>query len=304
MATLLVLAAGMGSRYGGLKQLDPVGPSGEVILDYSVYDALAAGFERVVFVIRREFEQEFRRNVASRYEASAEVELAFQDLDDLPPGFDRPAAREKPWGTGHAIWAARKMVREPFVVVNADDFYGRQAFAAMGSLIKRDWSASRDLRIAMVAYSLKNTLSGHGKVSRGICTLDESGGLESVEECTDIERNGERSIVGTDSKGRERRFQGDEMVSMNCWAFTPAIFDELERRMAEFLQRGLHEAKAELYIPAVVSAVIADSGTPVGIWNSTDEWFGITYRDDRDAVSSALDRLTKDGTYPTPLLRA
>jgi len=289
--TLVVLAAGMGSRYGGLKQLDPVGPNGEVILDYSVRDALAAGFTRVVFVIRRDFESEFRKNVASRYEKLCDVDFAFQRIDDLPGGFKAPLERSKPWGTGHAILAARTAVSTPFLVVNADDFYGAESYRIMHTFLQ-SVAAISDTRIAMVAYELANTLSENAAVSRGVCSLAPNGSLASVEECTEIRRDQKLGIVGLDSQGVKRRFTGREPVSMNFWGFTPAVFQELEELFVDFLASGKHsDPKAEFYIPNAVSALIKRKKLHVPVFLSTSRWFGVTVREDRETVIRELQKI-------------
>jgi UTP-glucose-1-phosphate uridylyltransferase len=304
--TLLVLAAGMGSRYGGLKQIDPIGPSGEVVLDYSVNDALASGFGRVVFVIRRDFEEEFRRVVVSRYEGKVEVGIAYQELDELPEGFSLPSEREKPWGTGHAIWCARNQIQEPFLVVNADDFYGKEAFAIMAAHLKGIAAAgvregTRE-QFSMVAYLLSNTLSEHGVVSRGICELSPDGKLRSVEECTDIHRGDDGVITGTDTKGEVRALSGEAMVSMNFWGFTPAIFPMLGELFTAFLKEGgLTAKKSEFYIPSAVTSMMESGAVETVVLKSKGQWFGVTYREDRDAVASAIGRMVSQGLYPTPL---
>ncbi|MFZ4682348.1 MAG: nucleotidyltransferase family protein [Terrimicrobiaceae bacterium] len=296
--TLLVLAAGMGSRYGGLKQLDPVGPSGEVVLDYSVHDALWAGFEKVVFVIRRDFEEAFRETVLKRYEGHAEVDLAFQELGDLPEGYAPPAAREKPWGTGQAIWAARHVVDGPFLVVNADDFYGLEAFSIMAGFLD---GSSEGLRMGMVAYLLRNTLSDHGFVSRGICEVTTDNLLKRVEEHTGIVRR-DGLIRGTDTRGIVQDLTGSEPVSMNFWGFTPEIFPHLESLFSQFLDLGGNEnPKSEFYIPSAVSQIIASGAAPASVLSSSGRWFGVTYREDREAVANALSQMVKDRLYPTPL---
>jgi NDP-sugar pyrophosphorylase family protein len=296
--TLLVLAAGMGSRYGGLKQLDAVGPSGEVVLDYSVHDALTAGFNKVVFVIRSDFQSEFEEKVLSRYRGQIAVDLAFQKLDDLPEGFTPPAERQKPWGTGHAILAARDVVGEPFLVVNADDFYGREAFSKMADFLD---ATTPGLQIAMVAYPLQNTLSEHGTVSRGICTLAPDGTLSRVEELTGIARN-EDGISGTDSAGEVRQLTGAELVSMNFWGFTPAVFEHLWALFAQFLdQGGLENPKSEFYIPSAVSEMIASGAAKASVLHSEGRWFGVTYKEDSAAVAAALKQMTTSGLYISPL---
>lgn len=288
MPSLLVLAAGLGSRYGGLKQIDPVGPSGEALLDYAVYDALQAGFGRAVFVIRRDFEPAFRERVR-RYAGRIPVELAFQALDALPAGFAPPPGREKPWGTAHAVWCAREVLREDFAVINADDFYGRDAYARLARFLSQP--ASSPPRFALVAYRLGQTLSEHGTVSRGVCATD-GGRLVSI-----------REEVGISAAevGPGRKFSGEEPVSMNCWGFTPQVFPLLEERLREFLDRSGREAKAELYLPAAVSDLMRAGRAEVAALASASGWFGVTYRDDRPRVAAAVAELVRRGEYPTPL---
>ena len=299
--TLLVLAAGMGSRYGGLKQMDPVGPSGEFVLDYSVFDAVRAGFGKVVFVIREEFETEFREKVVARYGGAVEVELVHQELDDLPEGCELPEGREKPWGTGQAIWAARDVVREPFLVVNADDFYGRAAFVAMAGWLSGGGDGGA-IRSSLVAYALRNTVSENGTVSRGICEADADGALVSVVECTEIGPVAEGGFSGEDPAGARREFDGSELVSMNFWGFSPDVFPRLGAMFAEFLG-GLspERPKAEFYIPSAVTELIESGETSVAVLESDARWFGVTYREDRAGVVAELARIVAAGEYPTPL---
>jgi hypothetical protein len=296
--TLLVLAAGMGSRYGGLKQLAPVGPSGEVVLDYSVHDALWAGFNKVVFVIRRDFQKEFEEMVVKRYAGRVAVDLAFQELEDLPEGYSLSSGRQKPWGTGHAIRAARNAIKEPFLVANADDFYGMEAYSKMASFLDKP---QEGLRLGMVAYPLSNTLSEHGEVSRGVCTVAPDQMLIRVEEHTGIVRNA-GDVRGTDTTGEVRLLTGTEMVSMNFWGFTPEIFAHLEDLFGKFLDSGGNEnPKSEFYIPSAVSGIIASGAAPASVIPSTGRWFGVTYKEDREAVAAALGQMVKDKLYPTPL---
>jgi UTP-glucose-1-phosphate uridylyltransferase len=296
--TLLVLAAGMGSRYGGLKQLDAVGPSGEVVLDYSVHDALRAGFNKVVFVIRRDLEVEFGKKVTSRYDARAAIEIAYQELEDVPEGFELPSGRQKPWGTGHAIRAARHLIHEPFLVVNADDFYGMEAYSKMADFLDKPLNG---LRMGMVGYPLASTLSAHGVVSRGICTVAENQSLIEVEEHTGIQRQ-DGKITGQDSSGHVRELSGSELVSMNFWGFTPEIFPYLEELFSKFLTSGAIESpKSEFYIPSAVSEIIASGAAPASVLSSAGPWFGVTYKQDREAVTAALSQMVKDKFYPTPL---
>ena len=291
-ATLLVLAAGMGSRYGGLKQLDPVGPSGETILDYAVFDAIRAGFDRVVFVIRREFETEFRAQVGAKYAGRIAVDYVFQSLDALPAGRAVPAGREKPWGTGHAVWCARGAVREPFAVIGADDFFGRDAFVQLAAFLGR--KAAGSASYAMVGYRLANTLSEHGAVSRGVCTVTADGRLARVVEQTGILRT---------EVGPGRTYSGEETVSMNCWAFAPSLFAELDRQFDAFLGGPAlaNPLKAEFYLPEAVSAQIAEGRAMVEVRKTTATWFGVTYRDDKPRVQAALAALVAAGEYPPRL---
>lgn len=293
--TLLVLAAGMGSRYGGLKQIDPVGPSGETVLDYAVFDALRAGCTRVVFVIRRDFEALFREKVGARYAGRIAVDYVFQSLDQLPPGFTVPAGREKPWGTGHAVWCARDAVRENFAVINADDFYGQDSFARLGEFLSGTRHSALGIRhFCMVGFKLANTLSEHGAVSRGLCVTDPAGALVSVAETHGITRE----LTGA---GPGMRFTGDEIVSLNCWGFTPALFAGLDVHFREFLDAHGGEAKAEFYLPGCVSTMIGRGSAAVRVLPTESSWFGITYRDDKPRVEAAIAALVHDGKYPARL---
>ncbi|HBA82656.1 MAG TPA: nucleotidyltransferase, partial [Verrucomicrobia bacterium] len=252
--TLLVLAAGMGSRYGGLKQIDPVGPCGEIVIDYSIYDALRAGFGRVVFVIRKDIEESFREAIGRRLEARADVDYVYQELSALPPGYSIPPNRTKPWGTGHAILMARQTIREPFASINADDFYGAHSYKLLGQTLSATKTDSDDH--CMVGFTLRHTLSDYGSVARGICECDPKGFLQRVEEHTRIEKapEGARSF---DANGRAIELTGQELVSMNMWGFTPALFPQLETEFKAFLDRRSGDPKAELYIPSVVDALVA-----------------------------------------------
>lgn len=297
MKTLLVLAAGMGSRFGGLKQLEPVGPAGEVLLDYSVFDALRAGFDRVVFVLRKDFEADFRRVIGERYESRVAVAYAFQDLADLPGRRGAPAGRVKPWGTGHAIWAARAEIDGPFLTVNADDFYGPGAYMTMAKFLE---SAGSD-EAALVAYRLDRTLSEHGTVSRGVCQA-AGGSLAGVEECTGIRRNENEALEGIGSDGAPRQFSGRERVSMNFWGFGPGIFGALEELFGRFLDAGgLSDPRSEFYIPAAVTDLVNEGRLKVSLQETEESWFGVTYREDRAAVAKALESRVREGLYPTNL---
>lgn len=296
--SLVVLAAGMGSRYGGLKQVDPVGPNGEIVVDYSVHDALRAGFGKLVFVIRREIEKEFRAAIGSRYEKRCDVHYAFQALDDLPAGFAPPPGRDKPWGTGHALLAARKTVGEPFAVINADDFYGADGYRLLAAHLASLPPGAADY--ALVGFVLRNTLSAHGTVSRGVCRCSESGMLLKVTELTRIAPAGEGAVHTCDD-GQTVALSGDELVSMNMWGFTPALLEHLEARFREFLAASGSGLKAEFYLPAAVDAMIACGLATVRVLPSRDPWFGITYREDKPQVAASIRKLIADGAYPTPI---
>ena len=287
---LVVLAAGMGSRYGGLKQVDPVGPSGETMLDYAVFDAIRAGFSRVVFVIRRDFEALFREKIGARYAGRATVDYVFQSLDALPPGFAAPSGREKPWGTGHAVWCARDAFRagENFAVINADDFYGADSFAQLGRFLAR----ARANEFAMVGFRMANTLSEHGTVSRGVTTLGENHELRSI-----VETHG----ISGEVIGPGKKYTGDEFVSMNCWGFTPALFRGLDAQFREFLRARRGDPKAEFYLPAAVSEMIARGEATVRVLPTESTWFGVTYRDDKPRVQAAIGELVRRGVYPEKL---
>jgi len=294
--TLLVLAAGIGSRYGGLKQIAPVGPQGEIIIDYSIFDAIRAGFDKVVFVIRRDIEADFKQAVGRRFEGVIAVDYAFQERDDLPAGYAVPADRTKPWGTAHAILAARHCIDEPFAVINADDFYGAEGYRLLhgflaGSAIGNppDW--------ALVGFVLRNTLSDHGSVARGVCRCADDGMLETVTERLAIERDGTAAIdqpTGT-------RFSGDERVSMNMWGFTPDVFDILSKGFATFLAAGIGNPKAEYQIPVVVDGEIRAGRRRVKVLTTSDTWCGVTYTADKPQVTAHIAALVRSGRYPSPL---
>ena len=286
--TLVVLAAGMGSRYGGLKQIDPVGPSGETVLDYAVFDALRAGFTRVLFVIRRDFEALFREKVGGRYAGRVTVDYVFQSVDALPDGVHVPEGREKPWGTGHAVWCAREAITGNFAVINADDFYGADSFAQLATFL----SGRMGGEFAMVGFRLANTLSEHGVVSRGITTAGPDGRLQSI-----VEQVG----IAADEVGVGRKYSGDEIVSMNCWGFTPALFPGLDAQFHEFLATRGSELKSEFYLPAAVSAMIGRGGATVQVLPTESTWFGVTYREDKPRVQAAIAELVQAGQYPNEL---
>ncbi|MBJ7259425.1 MAG: NTP transferase domain-containing protein [Chthoniobacterales bacterium] len=290
---LLVLAAGMGSRYGGLKQLDAVGPNGETLLDYSVHDAIRAGFARVVFLIRRDIEAEFRAKVGSRYGGKIPVGYAFQELDDLPEGFRAPAGRTKPWGTAHAVWCARSELDSPFVAINADDFYGAGTFRVMAGYLRGVDADAEPAEFGMAAFRLGRTLSEHGAVARGICDVSPDGLLRGIEELTDITRGGDGSIAAAG-----RVLPADTPVSMNFWAFTPQVFPLLREELKVFLAAAGESEKAECYLPTAVASIIASGHARVRMLETESDWFGVTYRDDRESVVRSIAALVARGEYP------
>ncbi len=301
--TLLVLAAGMGSRYGGLKQMDPVGPSGETILDYSVYDAIQAGFDKVVFVIRHDFEDAFRKLAAEKYQGRIKVDFAFQDLTDLPGGRTPPEGREKPWGTGHAVRAARDVIDAPFAMINADDFYGRDPYIKLASFLS-NLSDSRTPqpveKICMAGYNISQTLSENGSVARGICEVDADGKLITVVERTKIAQEAD-GLFNTEADGSKLALRGDEIVSMNFWGFTPALFTHMEEQFGAWLDEHGNELKSEWYIPLVVNTLLDQKKAVVDVLNVDARWFGVTYREDRPATVAEIRKLVDAGVYPENL---
>ena len=297
--TLLVLAAGLGSRYGGLKQLEQIGPSGETLMDYSIHDAKNAGFSRVIFLIREEMREQFESQVGSKYEGILEVSYAYQDKNDLPAGFTCPSERERPWGTGHAVWAARDALGDSsFAVINADDFYGAETFEVlMQSFQKMDGDGGGNI-FSMVGFRLSETLSEHGVVSRGICQ-ESDGYLESVEEWTKI---GGTPLVGLTSDGTEGSLQGTEIVSMNVWGFPSAVIRLLEKEFIEFLEKNqTGDLSSEFYLPAAVDAGIHHGEAKVLVYRASCSWMGVTYQEDKDRVIESIAGLVEQGKYQSPL---
>jgi len=284
------MAAGMGSRYGGLKQLDPVGPSGETIIDYSVYDAIRSGFNKIVFIIRKDFEKEFRSQITDKYQDRIKVEFAFQDLNDLPQGFTCPEGRIKPWGTGHAILTASELIQEPFVAINGDDFYGYESFK-----IVADYYQGEGATFSMVAFQLDKTLSEFGGVTRGLCTV-RTDLLDTVVETGDLMRT-EDGI----SSDREIELDGSEPVSMNVWGFTPDLFKHLKAMFIDFLDKEGSEMKSEYLIPTVVNNLIRSGQKQVHVLRTSSKWFGVTYKEDKPFVSQQIQELIDDDTYPKQL---
>ena len=296
--TLLVLAAGMGSRYGSLKQMDGVGPNGEAIIDYSVFDAIRAGFGKVVFVIRHSFEADFKEVFnAERFGHKIEVEYVFQELDYLPEGFTLPEGRVKPWGTNHAVMMAAKAINEPFAVINADDFYGRTAYVTIGDYLKE--LAGSEGRYCMVGYQVSKTLSENGTVSRGVCTVDDEGNLRGMVERTQIERvNG--TIVFHDG-GADEPLAEDTPVSMNLFGFTPDYFRHSEAYFKEFLPANIDNLKAEFFIPLMVNKVISEGTASMRVLKTTSDWFGVTYKEDKPMLVAKIEELIAAGEYPRNL---
>ena len=297
--TLFVLAAGMGSRYGGLKQLDGVGPHGETIMDYSIYDALKAGFGKVVFVIRKDFEQDFREKILSKYEGSVPVEVVFQSIDSLPEGYTAPEDRTKPWGTNHAVLMGADVIREPFAVINADDYYGTDAFRVIAEELSRERDRKGDY--CMVGFRVGNTMTENGSVSRGVCTADADGYLANVVERTAIAFDADHRIAFTDENGQTCHLDPNTPVSMNFWGFTPDYFDFSKREFIKFLDARINEPKSEYYIPTAVNDLIHSGEATVRLLDTTSKWFGVTYADDRASVVAQLAALHDAGVYPDKL---
>lgn len=293
--TLFVLAAGMGSRYGGLKQLDGLGPHGETIMDYSIYDAIQSGFGKVVFVIRRDFERDFREKILSKYEHHIPVEVVFQSLDALPQGFTCPADRVKPWGTNHAVLMGREVIKEPFAIINADDFYGRDSFSVMARELMT--MEGRKNRYCMVGFRVGNTLSESGTVARGVCETKD-GLLSEVVERTAIGYGRDGRIVFTDENGAERVLAPETPVSMNLWGFTPDYFDYSEEYFRRFLRENSGNPKAEFFIPLLVNELVTRGKATVKVLDTTSKWFGVTYAADRPAVVEKFAELHASGEYP------
>jgi len=290
----------MGSRYGGLKQLDAMGPNGEAVIDYSVFDAVRAGFGKVVFIIRKDFEEQFKEHIGSRFEGVVEVAYAYQQIDQLPDGFNIPEGREKPWGTGHAILSARDVTAEPFAAINADDFYGRDAFEKLAGFLKDASEGADKQHYCMVGFKLKNTLSDFGSVSRGICESDDGGMLESVTEMTGIEK-AEGGAEQKNDDGSVTKLTGEEVVSMNMWGFTPGLFPKLEEKFIAFLEKAGGEMKSEFYIPSVVDEMIHEGTADTQVIETESTWFGVTYQEDKPHVIGSIQALIDAGEYPAKL---
>lgn len=297
--TLFVLAAGMGSRYGGLKQLDGLGPNGETIMDYSIFDAIRGGFGKIVFVIRKDFEEDFRKKIISKYENHIPVEVVFQSIDKLPDGFTCPAERVKPWGTNHAVLMGKEVIREPFAVINADDFYGRDSFAVIGKFLSELPEGAKNT-YCMVGFRVGNTLSESGTVARGICSTDENRHLTTVVERTEIMRI-DGVVSYKDENGEWVGIEDNTPVSMNMWGFTPDYFNYSEEYFIDFLKENIDKPKAEYYIPLMVNKLINDGTATVEVLDTTSHWFGVTYAADRQGVVDKLQALADSGEYPSKL---
>jgi choline kinase len=295
---LLVMAAGMGSRYGGLKQLDSVGPGGETIMDYSVYDAIRAGFGKVVFVIRKSFRIEFEERIRARYGNAVEFGFVEQELEKIPQGYGINPERTKPWGTGHAVLVAKELIDTPFAVINADDYYGQHSFEVLGNFLREQ--SGKVGEYCMTGFNISNTLSESGSVSRGICTVNNDCYLTSVEEFHNISREGEK-ITGDNSSGERMTIGNSSLVSMNMWGFTLDLFDESMNLFKDFLVKNINEPKSEFYIPFVVNKILESGKCRCRVLNSPDQWFGVTYKEDRESVILKISDLVKKGFYPSPL---
>lgn len=300
---LVIMAAGMGSRYGGLKQIDPVGNHGQLLLDYSLFDARRAGFETVVFIIKKEIEEVFEEAIGSRFTGTFEVRYAYQELNDLPDGYCVPAGRTKPWGTAHAILAARKVVDGPFAVINADDYYGPDAFKKIYDYLDTHQDSGACMEFSMVGYLLGNTVTEHGHVARGICTEDENGYLSAVVERTRIEKDGADARFTEDNGATWTSLAGDTIVSMNLWGLTQGFMEEAWNRFPAFLEKTLKEnpEKGEYFLPSVISQLVNEGKARAKVLRSRDKWYGVTYQEDKPKVCAAIAEMTGKGTYPDSL---
>lgn len=295
--TLLILAAGMGSRFGGLKQVEPIGPSGEAIIDYSIFDAIRAGFGKVVFVIRESFADAFKEKFDKLLKDKIEVEYVYQELHMLPEGFTLPEGREKPWGTAHAILVAKDVVKEPFCALNADDFYGKNAYRVMADFLI---NSENQTEYSMVGYKLKNTLSEFGSVSRGICNVNENQDLQKIVETLKILKK-EDQVISIEEDSSETLLTGNENVSMNIWGFKPSVFNTIEKKFSTFLEAEMDKPKSEMYIPSVVFEMIDEKLANVKVLEADSPWFGVTYKEDKPFVVEKINALIENGDYPKNL---
>lgn len=301
--TLIVMAAGMGSRYGGLKQIDPVGPNGEIILDFSVFDAAEAGFDRVIFVIKHEIEEDFRKITDGRYDSKIKVDYAFQDMSDLPEGFTVPEGRVKPWGTGQAVLACRNLIDSPFAVINADDYYGKETFRLIHDELVKENASTDKYGFCMVGFRIENTLTENGTVARGVCQTNSESYLTDIVERTKIAINGDKIRFTEDDGTTWTDIPAGTTVSMNCWGFSPEMMSELENRFPVFLKKGISEnpLKCEYFLPFVVDELLKENKAQVKVLETNEKWYGVTYKEDRKSVSDALSQKITDGIYPDKL---
>lgn len=299
---LVIMAAGIGSRFGGgIKQLEPVGPNGEIIMEYSIYDAIQAGFNKVVFIIRKDLEKDFKEIIGNKIAAITDVEYAYQELDDLPAGFDKPESRKKPWGTGQAILCSKDVVKEPFIVINADDYYGKEAFVKVHDYLVSSEANQNPYNFSMAGFILGNTLSDNGAVTRGVCSVDANNLLVDVDETGGIEKQGDKVVAPT-ADGSTKEIPASSHVSMNMWGFTTDIFTELETGFAEFLKDlGDGEEKKEYLLPTVVDDLIKSNKAEVKLLETKDKWFGVTYKEDKQVVVDSVKGLIDAGVYPKKL---
>lgn len=297
--TLVIMAAGMGSRYGGLKQIDPVDAQGHIIMDFSIYDAMAAGFEKVVFIIKKANEQVFKESIGNRVSEKVQVEYVYQELEKVPEGFAVPEGREKPFGTGHAILCCKDVLDGPFVVINADDYYGKHAYQAIYDYLMNHQDDEK-YRYAMVGYALRNTLTEHGHVARGICKTDAQGFLKEIVERTHIEKRGEGAAFTEDDGNTWTEVSADSIVSMNMWGFSKSLLEELEMGFRDFLENELPEnpLKAEYFLPTAVGKLLKEEKASVRVLTSQDKWYGVTYKEDKKMVVDAIAGLKEQGLYP------
>lgn len=302
--TLLVMAAGMGSRFGqGIKQLTPIGPNGELIIDYSIYDAVRAGFDKVVFVIRKDLEKPFHEAIGDRISKVVDIKYAYQELDDLPIGYTLPKDRVKPWGTGHAVMAAKNIINEPFAVINADDYYGKEGFKLIHEYMTNEMDLNKEvLDLCMAGFVLKNTLSEHGGVTRGLCEVGKNNALTSVTETFEIVYDKDNKCNAKDGEGNNIVVPADSCTSMNMWGLTPAFMNELEKGFVEFLNNiNDCDIKSEYLLPTYIGKLIKEGKVSVRALTSHDRWFGVTYQEDKQLAINEINKLIKDGVYPNSL---
>lgn len=297
--TLVIMAAGLGSRYGGIKQLEPVGPGGEIIMDYSIYDAMEAGFNKIVFIIRKDLEEDFKEVIGNRISKMIEVEYVFQELNNIPEGFTVPAERSKPWGTGQAVLSCLDAVKEPFAVINADDYYGKEAFVKVYDYLSAI-QAENSNDYCMAGFILGNTLSENGTVTRGVCQVDDNGLLVDIVETREIERKGDHAVA-KDGNGEEIHLDLNCAVSMNMWGFTPGLLKELKTGFVNFLKEHGSELKTEYLLPEEVGRLVKEGKAAVQVLKSQDRWFGVTYKEDKQMVVESFRTLIKQGVYPEKL---